>query len=81
MRNWTPKDREPLVKIVQDILASFGLPFKPEQHRDVFHVEYCYWEDDKGEFFVIEDVTNKKAELNLVGCAGYYDVSRERGER
>ena len=80
VRDWTPEDREPLVKIVQDILISVRGQLQPEgRDRDLLHVEEYYWKNERGEFFTIEDTTNE-ADSKVVGCAGYYDVSTARGE-
>ena len=48
VRHWTPKDQEPLVKIVQASLASSGGQFKPEgRDKDLMHVEEYYWKNDR----------------------------------
>ena len=53
--------------------------FEPESEGviDAVQAEEYYWKNDRGELFVIENVTNGE----IVGSAGYYDVSAARGER
>ena len=77
-RRWTQKDREHVLKIIEDASASYGIPFEPESEDviDAVQAEEYYWKNDRGEFFVIENVTKGE----VVGSAGYYDVSAARGE-
>ncbi|XP_065831075.1 uncharacterized N-acetyltransferase YjgM-like [Oscarella lobularis] len=76
-RKWTPEDRDSVLEIIKNCLASYGLPFQADgADVDAVNVEEYYWKNDSGEFFVIEDRRNGK----VVGSGGYYDVTAERGE-
>ena len=74
-RSWTPKDRESLIEMITNILASEGEQFQPDDgDQDALRVEEYYW--GKGDLFVIEDVATRE----MVGCVGYYNSTAQRGQ-
>jgi putative acetyltransferase len=66
IRSWQPEDRLAAAKVIEKVLAEYGLGWEPDRaDRDVLAVEE-YYLDRGGEFWVIE------AGGNIIGTSGYY---------
>lgn len=68
IRDWEECDRIPAAKVIQTVLAEYGLGWEPEgADIDVIEVESHY---QQGEFWVVEH------QGIVVGTAAYYPVMR-----
>jgi len=55
-RPWQKEDRNTVGEIIQVVLEEYGLPFEPlGEDKDALCVEDFYWQEDKGEFWVVLD--------------------------
>ncbi len=70
IRDWQPSDRQPTGRLIQTVLAEYGLGFEPDAaDQDAMQVEDAYWSVG-GEFWVVEQ------QQILVGTAAYYPIAR-----
>ncbi len=70
VRNWQPSDRIPAAKVIQFVLAEYGLSWEPNgADQDVLNVEAAYLKTG-GEFWVIEQ------SAEIVGTGAYYPITR-----
>lgn len=66
IRSWQPEDRRAAAKVIESVLAEYGLGWEPDgADRDVLDIEK-YYLDRGGEFWVIEE------DGNIIGTSAYY---------
>lgn len=71
VRQWTPEDRNSAAQVIKQCLEPYGLQFEPQRaDRDAIEVEEHYQRNDRGEFWVITNDSNK-----VVGTGGYFEVN------
>ena len=74
-RLWEAKDRDSVCSIIKSVIESLGYPYFPHgRDQDLMVVEKYYFEEDRGEFWVIEK--DKK----IVGSGAFMETEKD-GER
>ncbi len=72
VRKWTASDRDEAAQVIKQCLEPYGLQFEPQgADLDAIDVEEHYLKNERGEFWVVIDVSNQR----LVGTGAYYEVS------
>ena len=75
-RHWRESDRDAVAAVIRECLESYGLEFEAEgADLDAIAVEEHYLKEGRGEFWVVEDESEK-----VVGSGGFYRVSDEPGK-
>ena len=71
-RLWQTKDREVVSSMIKSVLESYGLCYEPNAaDEDAILVEKYYFEGDRGEFWVVEDMEGR-----IVGSSAFYESHR-----
>lgn len=74
-RPWQKEDRDSVGEIIRVVLEEYGLPFEPlGEDEDALHVEKFYWQEEKGEFWVVLDPNG-----TVVGTSAF--LQSHRGEK